>query len=116
MKKQLIAAAILSSVACLPSTSQAAIYGELGRPTLQVESVQYWGWDRGPRWGWFGGPYWFHRPWAHRPYYGTIVAGVALGTIIGVTAVGVVPRRPAPDLCWYWVDRGGTRGYWDYCY
>jgi len=26
-----------------------------------------------------------------------------------------VPRRPAPDLCWYWADPYGQRGYWDYC-
>jgi hypothetical protein len=50
-----------------------------------------------------------------RPYYGTIVAGVALGTLITVAAVGYVPRRPAPDLCWYWADPYGERGYWDYC-
>jgi len=27
-----------------------------------------------------GRPYWYGRPWVRRPYYGTIVAGVALGT------------------------------------
>ncbi|HJU31137.1 MAG TPA: hypothetical protein VJ740_06780 [Hyphomicrobiaceae bacterium] len=68
----------------------------------------------GPR-GWVGRPYWFGRPWVRRPYYGTIVAGVALGTLITVAAVGYVPRRPAPDLCWYWADPYGERGYWDYC-
>jgi hypothetical protein len=51
-----------------------------------------------------------------RPYYGTIVAGVALGAIITVAAVGAVPVRPAPNLCWYWADPYGARGYWDYCY
>jgi hypothetical protein len=52
------------------------------------------------------------RPWVRRPYFGTIVGGVALGTIIAATAVPVVP---APGLCWYWTDPSNTRGYWDYC-
>ena len=34
------------------------------------------------------------RGWVHRPYYGTIVGGVALGTMIAVTA-GAVPVAPA---------------------
>jgi hypothetical protein len=46
----------------------------------------------------------------------TIVAGVVLGTIVTVAAVGMIPRRPAPDLCWYWADPYRNRGYWDYCY
>ena len=77
--------------------------------------VQYW--RGGPRYYGrpYGRPYWYARPWARRPYYGTIVAGVALGTLITVAAVGAVPRRPAPDLCWYWADPYGNRGYWDYC-
>ncbi len=52
------------------------------------------------------------RPWVRRPYYGTIVGGVALGTIIAVT---VVPPVPADNLCWYWANQSHTRGYWDYC-
>jgi len=85
----------------------------------------YPGWRGGPGWhgaapwrgpaGWTGRPYWFGRPWAPRPYYGTIIAGVALGTVIAVAAVGVVPVRPAPNLCWYWADPYGNQGYWDYC-
>jgi hypothetical protein len=54
------------------------------------------------------------RPWVRRPYYGTIVAGVALGTIIAVAAA-TAPPPPAPNLCWYWVDPSNTQGYWDYC-
>jgi hypothetical protein len=50
-----------------------------------------------------------------RPYYGTIIAGVALGTLITVAAVGAVPPRPHPTLCWYWADPYAQRGYWDYC-
>lgn len=61
------------------------------------------------------GPAWGYRPWYRRPYYGTIIAGVALGTIIGVTAYGLAPARPRPDLCWYWADEAQSRGYWDYC-
>jgi hypothetical protein len=73
----------------------------------------------GPRYlaprGYAGRPYWFSRPWGARPYYGTIVAGVALGTLVTVAAIGYAPRRPASNLCWYWADPEGSRGYWDYC-
>jgi hypothetical protein len=52
------------------------------------------------------------RPWVRRPYYGTVVAGITLGTIIAATAV---PSAPGPDLCWFWSNSSHTRGYWDYC-
>jgi hypothetical protein len=56
----------------------------------------------------------YARPWYRRPYYGTIIGGVALGTILAVAAA---PRvAPAEGLCWYWADPYETRGYWDYCY
>jgi hypothetical protein len=51
-------------------------------------------------------------PWVRRPYFGTVVGGVILGTMIAVT---VVPAVPAPGLCWYWADPSQTQGYWDYC-
>jgi hypothetical protein len=54
------------------------------------------------------------RGWAHRPYYGTVIGGIALGTLIGVAA-GAVPVAPAPNMCWYWADSGYNQGYWDYC-
>jgi PBCV-specific basic adaptor protein len=62
---------------------------------------------RGPR----GGVY--VRGWNRRPYYGTVIAGVALGTIIAAAAA---PRAPADNLCWYWTNPARTHGYWDYCY
>jgi hypothetical protein len=52
------------------------------------------------------------RPRVRRPYYGTVIAGITLGTIIAATAV---PAAPGPDLCWYWSNSSQTRGYWDYC-
>jgi hypothetical protein len=52
------------------------------------------------------------RPWVRRPYFGTVVGGVALGTLIAMSAV---PPVPAPGLCWYWADASQTQGYWDYC-
>lgn len=55
------------------------------------------------------------RAWGARPYYGTIVGGVALGTVIAVAAGNAAPAAPAPGLCWYWSDSSRTRGYWDYC-
>lgn len=53
--------------------------------------------------------------WHSRHYWGDVVGGVALGTAIGVAAAGVIPRRPAPHLCWYWNNPARTQGYWDYC-
>jgi hypothetical protein len=55
------------------------------------------------------------RPWARRAYYGTVVGGIALGTLITVTAVAVAPEAPAPNVCWYWTDESRSQGYWDYC-
>jgi len=43
------------------------------------------------------------------------VGGVALGTMIAVTAMGTVPAVPAPNMCWFRVDAVQTSGYWDYC-
>jgi hypothetical protein len=65
----------------------------------------------------YGGPAraWAYRPWYRRPYYGTIIGGIALGTIIGVATYGLAPRPPRPDLCWYWADPVQSSGYWDYC-
>jgi len=67
----------------------------------------------GPRYA--PGPVYAYRPWYRRPYYGTIIGGVALGSILAVTAYGLAPRPPRPDLCWYWADEIQSRGYWDYC-
>jgi len=52
------------------------------------------------------------RTWTRRPYYGTVVAGVTLGTII---AASTVPAAPADNLCWYWSNSSHSKGYWDYC-
>ncbi len=54
-----------------------------------------------------------YRHWNKRPYYGTVIGGVALGTILGAAAYNAV--APAPNLCWYWADPTMTQGYWDYC-
>jgi hypothetical protein len=106
-------------------TAQSALPPRVTAGASSVQPIQFFpGWRGGPGWrgpwrgprGWSGRPYWFARPWVRRPYYGTIIAGVALGTLITVAAVGAVPPRPAPNLCWYWADPYGQRGYWDYCY
>ena len=65
-----------------------------------------------------GGPRFVYgyRPWYRRPHFGTIIGGVALGTILTVAAVGAAPAvAPAPGLCWYWADEYQSQGYWDYC-
>ncbi len=54
-----------------------------------------------------------YRHWNKRAYYGTVIGGVALGTILGAAAYSAV--APAPNLCWYWADPSMTQGYWDYC-
>ena len=54
-----------------------------------------------------------YRHWNKRNYYGTVIGGVALGTILGAAAYSAV--APAPNLCWYWADPTMTQGYWDYC-
>lgn len=51
------------------------------------------------------------RPW----YWGRVVAGVAVGSIIAVSVAGAVPKAPSSTLCWFWTDDNQTRGYWDYC-
>jgi hypothetical protein len=54
-----------------------------------------------------------YRKWNKRAYYGTVIGGVALGTILGAAAYSAAP--PAPNTCWYWADPARTQGYWDYC-
>ena len=51
------------------------------------------------------------RPW----YWGRVVAGVTIGTIIVASAVAVAPKPPSPELCWFWSDSTKTKGYWNYC-
>jgi hypothetical protein len=121
----------LGLLATTPVASSAAVYAPAAQvaPSNPSVLVQYW--HPGPR---YVGPRYigprylgpryigpragfvYSRPWVRRPYYGRIIAGVALGTIITVAAVGLIPPRPAPNLCWYWADPYHYRGYWDYCY
>ncbi len=126
----------LTGLLVLPgATASAASFTALAKSTgangVSIEHVQYRprGYGAGPRYaprivagprfyaprGYAGRPYWAARPWAARPYYGRIFAGVALGTIVTAAAIGYAPRRPDPNLCWYWADSDGQRGYWDYC-
>lgn len=55
------------------------------------------------------------RPWVRKPYFGRVIGGVVIGSIIVVGVAGVAPAASASDLCWYWTDQTRTRGYWDYC-
>ncbi|RYG99727.1 MAG: hypothetical protein EON58_02825 [Alphaproteobacteria bacterium] len=54
-----------------------------------------------------------YRPWHHRPYFGAMVAGVTLGTIIAASTMPPLP--PDPTICWFWANQAMTRGYWDRC-
>jgi hypothetical protein len=56
-------------------------------------------------------PYPTVRPW----YWGRVVAGVTVGTIVAATVVGTAPYAPDPSLCWSWTDDSKAQGYWDYC-
>ncbi len=116
MSKNLAGAAILG-IAILASSaagSQAAVYRPAGPPAAvpampdDVELVD----RRGPPRVIVVRPY---RTWVRRPHYGSIIAGVALGTIVAAAIAGTVPPPPRPDLCWYWADRAYRTGYWDYC-
>lgn len=65
-----------------------------------------------------GGPVFVrpYRPFYRRPWFGTVIGGIALGTLLTAATVGVAPPYPpAPGLCWYWADPSLTQGYWDYC-
>lgn len=55
------------------------------------------------------------RPHRHRPHYGRVISGVALGVVVGAAIAGSPPSPPAPNLCWYWSDNYRQQGYWDYC-
>lgn len=56
------------------------------------------------------------RPWYRRPYYGTIIGGIALGTVLAASSYyAYASAPPAPGLCWYWSDDEESQGYWDYC-
>ena len=53
-----------------------------------------------------------YRPWVGAPYYGAVVAGVTIGTLVAATAP---PPAPSPELCWFWSSPAQNQGYWDYC-
>lgn len=106
----------------MPKTTDLPAASDATGSDARLEQAQYrrgYGGPRyyggGPRYYRGPGPVYAYRPWYRRPYYGTIIGGVALGTILGVTAYGLAPRPPRPDLCWYWADEVQSRGYWDYC-
>jgi hypothetical protein len=57
-----------------------------------------------------GGKNWYVKRWNHKPYYGNVIAGVALGTLIGATAVGVAPSQQPPTSVGTGAIPPGTKG------
>jgi hypothetical protein len=98
-----------------------------GKGKWQAKGLKNPHWKGNKKWKgnnkWKGGKKWkghprhgYVRSWHRRPYYGNVIGGVALGTILGVAIAGSVPRARSSDLCWYWTNPARTHGYWDYCY
>lgn len=117
MKKQLmLVPALLTAVAAsLPSATQAAALpraaSHFGALPSYVEKARR---DvvivrPGPR------RVFVVRPWRTRPYYGTLIGGIALGSLLAASYYYSHPAPPGPGLCWYWSSPSHTRGYWDYC-
>jgi hypothetical protein len=115
MSRSAIGAAILGAGILVfnPAASQAAVYDRAQAPSAAAAAPGHLEFvvRRAPRLV-VVRPY---RAWTRRPHYGSIIAGVILGTIVAAAVAGAVPPPPRPDLCWYWADRAYTRGYWDYC-
>ncbi len=55
------------------------------------------------------------RSFRRHNYYGRVVGGVVLGSILAASAYYAYASRPASNLCWYWTNSDEERGYWDYC-
>jgi hypothetical protein len=57
-----------------------------------------------------------YRRWSRRNHYGKIIGGIALGALLaGSSYYAYAHAPPGPGLCWFWADRYGREGYWDYC-
>ena len=48
-------------------------------------------------------------------YYGRIIGGVVIGSILAASAFYAYSSPPEDGLCWYWTNSSRERGYWDYC-
>ena len=113
-----VSPAVVAGAATTAGSDVVQVQGRHGGRPIIVAPRPYYAPRIAPRvapYAYRGPVYAYHRPWVRRPYFGTIIAGIALGTIVGVTAYGLVPPRPRPDLCWYWIDEVQSQGYWDYC-
>lgn len=120
MKKTLMAAAFALAGAgfALPTQASAAALTQGLANGATVDSsmaVQVRDHYRGRRYSGRGyRPRYAYRHWHHRPHYGRVVGGIALGALLA-GSVYAYSRPPAPGLCWYWADPYERHGYWDYC-
>lgn len=57
----------------------------------------------------------FVKPHKKHKYYGRLIGGVVLGTILAASVFYAYDLPPEEGLCWYWVNSDRERGYWDYC-
>lgn len=134
MKKILIAAAfaLAGALFALPSPASAAVVApahgaSIAKSSMAVdvrEHRRYRGDDwryhrkgyRPDNYGRWHGNHLKYRRWSRRNYYGTIIGGIALGTLLaGSSYYAYAHAPPGPGLCWFWADPYEREGYWDYC-
>jgi hypothetical protein len=127
MKKTILAAALaLAGTGLLmPGQASAAVYapataastGDVAKAlTTTVQYGRHRHGYRPPGYHRWHKHHMAYRGWHRRPYYGRVIGGIALGTLLAGSAYyAYAGAPPAPGLCWYWADRYERQGYWDYC-
>jgi hypothetical protein len=126
MKKTIMAAALTlaGTGLLLPTQASAAVYApatttatsDVANLTTTVQYGPHRHGYRPPGYHRWHRHHMAYRGWHRRPYYGRVIGGIALGTLLAGSAYYAYANTPpAPGLCWYWADRYERQGYWDYC-